>query len=71
VLQPAAAVARSAAPEAHGGPPEPPAEPVIEVTIGRVEVRAVTPPVTEKRQAAPSGRLSLAEYLRRRPGAGG
>jgi hypothetical protein len=45
----------------------PPAEPVIRVTIGRIEVRALAPTaptVPAARPAAP--RLGLAEYLRRR-----
>jgi translation initiation factor IF-2 len=48
-----------------------PAAPVVEVTIGRIEVRAVAAPAARpsvaERQPAPTP-LSLAEYLRRREG---
>jgi hypothetical protein len=44
-------------------------QPVVEVTIGRVEVRAVTPPASPvRREAAPARRVSLDEYMKRRPG---
>ncbi len=42
-------------------------EPTINVTIGRIEVRAVTASKVEKRKAAPSS-MSLDEYLARRTG---
>jgi hypothetical protein len=46
------------------------ASPVIRVTIGRVEVRAIMPPpAAPARRSAPSApQLSLEEYLRRRNG---
>lgn len=47
-------------------PPEPP-PPIIRVNIGRVEVRAVTPP-PQRQQAATPARLSLDDYLRSRSG---
>lgn len=54
-------------------PPQPvmaPPEPIIRVTIGRVEVRAA-PPSPPARPAAPAGpRLSLDAYLRSRRGGG-
>lgn len=40
-------------------------EPVVHVSIGRVEIRAITLPQTPKREA-PRPALSLSEYLRRR-----
>jgi hypothetical protein len=60
-------------------PPSAPAEarpadrddsPVVKVTIGRVEVRAVAPPapVRERRAAPARPRMSLEEYLERRHG---
>ncbi len=48
--------------------PAAPAEPVINVTIGRVEIRAVQNPARERSQPkAPRG-LSLDDYLRQRAG---
>jgi hypothetical protein len=49
---------------AEGGPP------IIEVTIGRVDVRAVTPPAPVRRESPKPQRMGLDEYLRRRPGVG-
>jgi hypothetical protein len=43
-------------------------EPVIHVTIGRVEIRAVTAPVAQKRTALSKTALSLSDYLQRRNG---
>jgi hypothetical protein len=43
-------------------------EPVIQVTIGRVEIRAVQSPRAEKRSAAKSPALSLDAYLTQRNG---
>jgi hypothetical protein len=42
-------------------------EPAIRVTIGRIEVRAITPPPIKRKPkpAAGVGRLSLEEYLKR------
>ena len=46
--------------------PEPPA-PIINVTIGRVEVRATTPTTSKAQTARPAGpKLSLDDYLRSR-----
>lgn len=71
-------------PRGHGVPPKPPAPlvamdsppaaaaepPVVKVTIGRVEVRAILPPpAPERRVPAPPAALSLEEYLERRHGA--
>jgi hypothetical protein len=44
---------------------EPRAAPVIRVTIGRIEVRAVAPPAPPEPRRAPPPALSLEEYLRR------
>jgi hypothetical protein len=44
-----------------------PAPPSVQVTIGRVEVRAIlTPPVPPQRRPPARPRLSLDEYLRQR-----
>ncbi len=65
-LQPEHSPARSPYP-AEG---EPDAPPVVKVTIGRIEVRAVTPNPPKPRPAAPVRRpsLSLGDYLKRRGG---
>jgi len=42
--------------------------PVIRVTIGRIDVRAVTPPAPQAAPPAPPLRLTLDEYLRQRNG---
>jgi hypothetical protein len=48
------------------------AEPVVHVTIGRVEIRAVAAPATPKRSsAAAKPALSLSDYLERRGGGHG
>jgi hypothetical protein len=47
-----------------------PAEPIVHVTIGRVEIRAVPAPSAPKRTAPPKPTLSLGDYLRRRNGGG-
>jgi hypothetical protein len=46
--------------------------PTINVTIGRIEVRAVAPdaPARERRQSASQPRMSLSDYLHRRAGGG-
>jgi hypothetical protein len=49
-------------------PKNPPVAPSINVTIGRVEVRATPPPVTSKAPRASAPILNLDEYLRRRAG---
>jgi hypothetical protein len=65
--------------EVISGHPPPPASgaseeggaagPVIQVTIGRIEVRAVTPPAPARSAPArPSPAPSLDEYLKRRNG---
>jgi hypothetical protein len=55
--------------EAHVLAPEPPA-PTIKVAIGRIEVRAVTPPAPAQREtpAKPGPLLSLDDYLTQRNG---
>ena len=46
-------------------PPASPAAPTIRVTIGRIEVRAVSPPAPAEPRSAAAPALSLEEYLRR------
>ncbi len=46
-------------------------EPVVHVTIGRVEIRAVSAPAAQKRSAPPKPALSLSDYLQRRSGGQG
>lgn len=46
-------------------------EPVVHVTIGRVEIRAVPAPVAPKRSAPAKPTLSLSDYLNRRKGGQG
>lgn len=48
--------------------PASPAEPTIEVTIGRIEVRAATQGDRRQREPAPAILPSLADYLRKRSG---
>jgi len=48
-----------------------PAEPVVQVTIGRVEVRAVAPPVRQQKSPKPPSAMSLDDYLKRRGGRSG
>jgi hypothetical protein len=48
-----------------------PAEPVIHVTIGRVEIRAVSAPAGPERPKPSKPALSLSDYLHRRSGGGG
>ena len=45
-------------------------EPTIQVTIGRIEVRAKTPPVSSPRQRPAPKTMSLDEYLGKRNGGG-
>lgn len=47
------------------------AEPVVQVTIGRVEVRAVAPPVRQERGRKAPSAMSLDDYLKRRGGRSG
>lgn len=58
----------SAPTTANEAPPEPPAPPVIHVTIGRVEVRATPTPAAPRRAAHSTPTLSLEDYLRSRNG---
>jgi hypothetical protein len=56
-----------APPEAPAPPPAAPPDPVINVTIGRVEIRAAAPaPAPERRPRPEPPVLSLDDYLRRR-----
>ena len=48
-----------------------PAEPVVQVTIGRVEVRAVAPPVRQEKGRKSQPAMSLDDYLKRRGGRSG
>lgn len=48
-----------------------PAEPTVQVTIGRVEVRAVAPPVRQEKGRKPQSAMSLDDYLKRRGGRSG
>jgi hypothetical protein len=48
--------------------PANPAEPVVHVTIGRVEIRAVAAPAATKRSTQSKPALSLSDYLDRRSG---
>ncbi len=44
-----------------------PSETVVQVSIGRIDVRAAQPAAPERRPARPSGpRLTLTDYLKRR-----
>jgi hypothetical protein len=47
-------------------PPEP--APIIQVTIGRIEVRATPPPPAREKRQSPSPAMSLDDYLRQRNG---
>ncbi|MDF0677321.1 MAG: hypothetical protein P0120_23740 [Nitrospira sp.] len=46
-------------------------EPVVQVTIGRVEVRAVAPPVRQEKGRKPQSSMSLDDYLKGRGARGG
>jgi hypothetical protein len=48
-----------------------PTEPVVQVTIGRVEVRAMVSPVRQERNHKPQSAMSLDDYLKRRGGRSG
>lgn len=48
----------------------PPPEPTINVTIGRVEIRATSPPARPRAQPKPASVLSLEDYLRQRANGG-
>ncbi len=47
------------------------AEPVVQVTIGRVEVRAVSAPVRQEKGRKPQSAMSLDDYLKGRSGRSG
>jgi hypothetical protein len=70
---PAAALAWTRAgqpsPRAAARPPSPPSPPPVQISIGRIEVRAAAPTPPSRRAAALAGpRLSLDDYLRARGG---
>ena len=53
-------------------PPQSSQPPTIRVTIGRIDVQAVTPPTpSPSRRSPPAPKLSLADYLKQRPGGKG
>jgi hypothetical protein len=52
----------------RAGQPAP--TPTIQVTIGRIEVRATSPATPPSKPRAASPAMSLDEYLRRRKGGG-
>jgi hypothetical protein len=63
-----AVVAKPAPPAPDAEPPAPPA-PTIQVTIGRVEIRAAsTAPIAKKSSPRPPA-LTLEQYLKQRRGA--
>ncbi|MGH7467335.1 MAG: hypothetical protein ACRENP_05050 [Longimicrobiales bacterium] len=68
LVLPVAVRARDDRTAAAPAAPEGDDAPVIEVTIGRVDVRAVTAHVPERPEATRARRVSLDEYLRRRGG---
>jgi hypothetical protein len=51
-------------------PTPPPPSPTINVTIGRVEIRAASPPAPQRARAKPAAVLSLEDYLRQRANGG-
>lgn len=69
ILQPYLA-AGHAAPENSSSPQAPNSSPTIRVNIGRLEVRAITPPgpAPRPKRAPAAPRLSLSEYLQQRSG---
>ena len=73
IAAPRVAVPRAVATVNHGMAADgaKPAEPVVQVTIGRVEVRAVAPPVRQERGRKPQSAMSLDDYLKRRGGRSG
>lgn len=72
VAQDRAAQARRRLPSQHARPAltreAPPAAPPVQVTIGRIEVRATPPARAPRGQAPPAPKLSLEDYLRSRGG---
>jgi hypothetical protein len=73
VVQPQVIPARHPEPAVHtAGPATRPAEatPTIQVSIGRIEVRAVPPPPASAKPRAGPAPMTLEEYLRQRNGGG-
>ena len=68
-IRPPSAAPASRRDEARGGPPAAAAAPVVNVTIGRVEVRAVSPAAARPRNdRTGAGPMSLDDYLKQRRG---
>jgi hypothetical protein len=65
-VRPIVPTVRSLLPIAPLSPAAVTAKPTINVTIGRVEIRAVSPPAQERAKPKPATVLSLEDYLRRR-----
>ena len=65
-VPPLDAFAAPPVPPGPAGDPAPPPEPTVHVTIGRVEIRAVTAPVPSARPASAARAMSLDEYLTER-----
>jgi hypothetical protein len=65
-VQPVVPTIRSLAPIAPLPPATATAPPTINVTIGRVEIRAVPPPAQQRAKPKPATVLSLEDYLRQR-----
>ena len=57
---------RAALPNVLAAPPEPAAPTIVQVTIGRVEVRNTAPPPAQTPARAREPRVGLDDYLRRR-----
>jgi len=66
VVQPVVPAIRSLPPIASLPPAAATAPPTINVTIGRVEIRAVPPPAQQRAKPKPATVLSLDDYLRQR-----
>jgi hypothetical protein len=62
----AQAVDLAGSPSPSGQSSTQPTHPTIEVTIGRIEVRAAPPAATARKPAISTPRLTLDEYLRQR-----
>jgi hypothetical protein len=65
-VQPVVPTIRSLPPIAPLPPVSATAQPTINVTIGRVEIRAVSPPAQQRAKPKPATVLSLENYLRQR-----
>jgi hypothetical protein len=65
-VQPVVPAIRSLPPIAPLPPAAATAPPTINVTIGRVEIRAVSPPAQQRAKPKPATVLSLEDYLRQR-----